>query len=138
MTDLRGLGLGGNHTNVFLRQVNSQVLCQVDGLGEVGSPLNSELLAVGRSQFADALQNDLEWTVLHQDCARAFAKCDSQLGLEAFEQGALNVEVATGQSEVEVMLRMAQQAEAVPTGSQANWDIIEKSAVHSKPVCNRG
>ena len=128
LVECKYISVGGSHTNTFIRQVNDGVRCVVaslKGMTDADGRLNADLMAVGRPNFKDVLENGMRWFVLHWGCVFAWPS------LLPMVQRALNTQAFTGQGEVEMMLYLHSEAAA----DDWNFDGAIKRAKETHPQC---
>ena len=65
---MKCLSIGGGHTNTFLRQVLAGVRCVVARLQDDRGNLSYDKLTQGRPEFKRALDEGLEWFIIHWPC----------------------------------------------------------------------
>ena len=127
---MKCLSIGGGHTNTFLRQVLAGVRCVVARLQDDRGNLSYDKLTQGRPEFKRALDEGLEWFIIHWPCEQIWPD------LVRLVQSALNTEARTTQGEVEIMLFMHEEAmRAISNGKEPDWKRIEEAAAFSLPLC---
>ena len=131
LVQLKLLSIGGGHTNAFLRAVKGGCKTPVTKLADASGHLNKEELCVGRAAFKEAVELGMKWFIIHCHAPTVWP------GLVRFAQAALNTDAKNEQSEVEVMLDMANlMRSALTNQSEPNWKQIEETACFSMPPCS--
>ena len=131
---LKAVSVGGSHTNTFCRQVKGEVKCLLDEPVAIEPDENGNLsyakLTAGRPDFKDAVDNGMNWTVLHWGVPFAWPK------LLDLIQEALNVVCASRQGEIEIMLKVAKIiAAAEAAGYEVGYKRVAGQAAHGNPPC---
>ena len=115
--------VGGSHTVCFFRQVKAGVRSLNKDFADANGNLDKTFICQGRPEFQDALENGLEFWVLHAQAEAAFP------GLSSFLQKALNTEAKKARSELEGLVGMWHRACLNPPG-EVQWDDLAREASH--------
>ncbi len=126
------LSMGGGHTNCFLRQGLGGVRSLHDNLKDKHGNLNADALTIGRPAFKEALEQGIVFTVFHWQTPFFWPS------LPMFAQGALNIVVAGGQGEVEIMLTLhglSKSTRIADPTKKIDWKPLEEFVCQTMPVC---
>ena len=115
--------VGGSHTVCFFRQVKAGVRSLSTAFADANGNLDKAFITQGRPEFQDALENGLDFYVLHAQAEAAFP------GLSGFLQKALNTEAKKARTELEGLVGMWHRACLTPP-EEVNWDGLAKEASH--------
>ena len=133
LAQLEVLTMGGGHTNCFLRQVLAGVRALHPELADKHGRLNKQHLCIDRPAFKDALEMGITFICFHWQVPFFFP------ALPDFAQGALNVVVAGGQGEIEILQTLHNLAQIAMTsaqpGEKLDWGPIESTVCQTMPSC---
>jgi hypothetical protein len=130
VTQLALLSIGGGHSNAFLRAIKGGCPTPHSELADSDGVLDAGHLATTRPGLAKALEQGLEWTVLHWRVAAAYPR------LIDVGQAALNTKPSSDVSELEVLLTLREAAKLdIARGRPINWDRCRAEAARSQPKC---
>ena len=128
---MRLLSIGGGHTNTFLRAVKANCRTTVASLQGADGRLSKDLLCAGRPGFKEAVENGLQWCVLHHQAPEVWP------GLVHLVQAALNTHAKSECGEVEVLLDMSRLRDAaLAANREPDWKQIEAAATFTLPPCS--
>ena len=134
LTLLKLLGVGGNHTNTFLRCVLAQSQSCVAHLQDANGCYNQEDMFVERAEFKKAVCEGMPWFVMHHLCPKVWPL------LPDIIQKALNTDAKGIQGEIEQALAMhTKYMQLIASGvvdKDIDWASIVADARASIPSCS--